>query len=379
MRQISHFLLIAILTLWALLCDAQFTSQTYPDPRIDPFNCHIVMPGPVCDPGDILLPDERRDLANRISQLLSSTSTIHNTASACQPHPGKNLEILVAVIDKIGTIPIAPVDIEKFANSLKSRYQNYQDISACDTTVLIVNSRSDRQVFTVAGRDARLTKEVLKSAFEQNIAHFKAHRFAMGLEGMVVYIASAYSQAHSGQTLLPEGLEPRVMTISPPLVANGVRQTTDEHVSIDSSSPIPSPPEASVEGSNGSPAVGISGTETMEDEESEKLWVDIMKQAVARCGNNQDRVGKYVQAVVEEAMALSLRLIKDKRYNSIEESIVANTNDVEVRNAAWTKARSEFIEDIYRKNLLTIRSGAPERCPLRADNFRFVSKYWNAH
>lgn len=73
----------------------------------------------------------------------------------------------------------------------------------------------------------------------------------------------------------------RVMTISPPLVANGVRQTTDEHVSIDSSSPIPSPPEASVEGSNGSPAVGISGTETMEDEESEKLWVDIMKQVMS--------------------------------------------------------------------------------------------------
>lgn len=43
----------------------------------------------------------------------------------------------------------------------------------------------------------------------ENWAYLQAHRFAMGLEGMVVYIASAYSQAHSGQTLLPEGLEPR--------------------------------------------------------------------------------------------------------------------------------------------------------------------------
>ncbi|VDM38389.1 unnamed protein product [Toxocara canis] len=373
MRRLGRFLLIAILTSGSPLCNSQFTSQTYPDPRVDPINCHTSAPGPVCDPGDILLPDEKRDLADRISQLLSLTSAIPNTAPACQPYAGKNLEILVAVIEKIGTIPAVPVDIEKFASSLKSRYQNYQDVSACDITVLIVNSRSDRQVFTVAGRDARLTKDILRAAFEHNIAQFKAHRFATGLEGMVEHIASAYTQAHAGQVLLPETLKQKALTFSPPLVASGVRQTTDEVTPIESSS-LPS----SIEAKGESPIVEVPASMTTEAGESENLWIDIMKQAVARCGNNQERIGKYVQAVVEEAMALSLRLIKDERYSSIEESIATHPEDAQARNAAWTNAKSEFIDDIYRRNMLTIRSAASERCPLKT-NFRFVSKYWNLH
>jgi hypothetical protein len=51
------------------------------------------------------------------------------------------------------------MNIEKFTNQLRSKYQNYQDVSLCDPLVLIVNSRSDRQVFTVAGRDAKVNKQ----------------------------------------------------------------------------------------------------------------------------------------------------------------------------------------------------------------------------
>ncbi|VDN39708.1 unnamed protein product [Gongylonema pulchrum] len=141
----------------AVLSSAQFTSQTYPDPRVDPFSCKTPTTGPVCDPSELLTFDEKKALAGRINQLF----------------PGKSLDIIVDVIDKIGTVPTAPVDIEKFANNLKSRYQHFQDVSLCDVMVLIVNSKSDRQVFTVAGKDTKLTKEVLKAAFEQNINHFR--------------------------------------------------------------------------------------------------------------------------------------------------------------------------------------------------------------
>jgi hypothetical protein len=62
--------------------------------------------------------------------------------------------------------------------------------------VLIVNSRRDSQVYTVAGRDTKLTKPELKGAFERNIDHFKSRQFGTGLEGMIEMIISAYNNAH---------------------------------------------------------------------------------------------------------------------------------------------------------------------------------------
>ena len=62
--------------------------------------------------------------------------------------------------------------------------------------VLIVNSRSDRQVFTVAGRDAKLSRDVLQTAFQRNLVHFRSSNYAMGLEGMIENIVSAYNSAH---------------------------------------------------------------------------------------------------------------------------------------------------------------------------------------
>jgi len=85
----------------------------------------------------------------------------------------------------------------------------------CDTLVLIVNSRSDRQVFTVAGRDAKvlfnrkqdfrffstkLSQDVLQTAFHRSVGHFRLGNYAQGFEGMVEYIVSAYGSAHIVQT-----------------------------------------------------------------------------------------------------------------------------------------------------------------------------------
>lgn len=69
-------------------------------------------------------------------------------------------------------------------------------MSLCDTLVLIMNSRTDRQVFTVAGRDAKLSREVLQAAFHRNVGHFRSGNYALGLEGMIEYIVSAYGTAH---------------------------------------------------------------------------------------------------------------------------------------------------------------------------------------
>lgn len=55
----------------------------------------------------------------------------------------------------------------------------------CDTLVLIVNSKNDRQVFTVAGHDAKLSREIIQLAFQRNVEHFKAANYALGMEGMI--------------------------------------------------------------------------------------------------------------------------------------------------------------------------------------------------
>ncbi|VDN55426.1 unnamed protein product [Dracunculus medinensis] len=251
-----------------LFCELQYTSQIYPDPRFDAFSCKIVVPGPLCDPDDIINFGDKNALIDRINELVSSTTSIENSSPACKNQPNKNLQIIVAVVDKIGQISNLPVDLEKFANNLKSRYQNFQDPSYCDQLVLIVNSRSDRQVYTVAGKDTKLSKAILKAAFENSIANFRVNF------------------------------------------------------------------------------------------------------AVAQCGNNQERLSGYVRAVVENAMSISLRLLTDKRYTKIEEYI--NDKMLEDDGEAWTQAKNNFIDDIYRKYSLTIRTKAIYRCPIK--NYFFNKK-----
>jgi len=37
--------------------------------RIDPFSCRLILPGQVCDPAEILTPDERRILNEKITRV----------------------------------------------------------------------------------------------------------------------------------------------------------------------------------------------------------------------------------------------------------------------------------------------------------------------
>lgn len=131
---------------------AQFTSQTYPDPRIDPLSCRLAFPSPVCDPSAVVTDDERTQLVRKlqtvgIAPFRDEQPLVESCDRQYQEHfPGLrsparkeprgqpfhlfhlkvSLQITVAIIDKIGNIPGSPVDIEKFANNLKRRFQNFQ-------------------------------------------------------------------------------------------------------------------------------------------------------------------------------------------------------------------------------------------------------------
>lgn len=71
-----RFMTIRILVLLILLLilndgrvDGQFTPTTYPDPRTDPLGCRLLLPGQVCDPSEILLPEERRLITEKINRV----------------------------------------------------------------------------------------------------------------------------------------------------------------------------------------------------------------------------------------------------------------------------------------------------------------------
>ncbi|VDO81758.1 unnamed protein product [Haemonchus placei] len=60
--------------LLVLLCvivvaSAQYTSQTYPDPRIDPLTCRLPFASYVCDPSGVLGDDDRVRLMQKINQV----------------------------------------------------------------------------------------------------------------------------------------------------------------------------------------------------------------------------------------------------------------------------------------------------------------------
>ena len=108
------------------LSSGQFTAQTYPDPRTEPLRCKLLLPGQVCDPSDILLDEERRKLNEKIQQLMGVTAQIRNSAPGCQNSPNQQLQIIVALMEKIGSSPVEAVDIEKFTNNLRMKYLNFQ-------------------------------------------------------------------------------------------------------------------------------------------------------------------------------------------------------------------------------------------------------------
>lgn len=62
-------ILVVVLIYGFSVCYAQYTSQTYPDPRIDPLNCRMTLPGPVCDPNGIMPQNERMELADKINKV----------------------------------------------------------------------------------------------------------------------------------------------------------------------------------------------------------------------------------------------------------------------------------------------------------------------
>jgi hypothetical protein len=143
-----------------------------------------------------------------------------------------------------------------------------QDGGLCDTTVLIVSSRKDAQVYTVAGRDTKLSK----NAFQNNLAIFQRNDFAQGLDGIVSDIVHAYQLAHK-----PEIIKATTSKESPQFQRNfnGVKTNIEEQQDDDDDS--------------------------TNYEESDELWFDLFKLTTLRCGENGDprRFMRHLQDVVD--------------------------------------------------------------------------------
>lgn len=58
-----------IISLLTQITGSQLNSETYPDPRIDPFRCKILTIGPACDPSELLTFNEKETLIKRIKQV----------------------------------------------------------------------------------------------------------------------------------------------------------------------------------------------------------------------------------------------------------------------------------------------------------------------
>ncbi|VDK45693.1 unnamed protein product [Cylicostephanus goldi] len=93
------------------------------------------------------------------------------------------------------------------------------------------------------------------------------------------------------------------------------------------------------------------------------VWVSIMQQAVARCGQGTDTLAANVRAVVEEAMSISLKLISDARYNSIEEEVETHKDVIGTRERAWENAKTKFIQPLFQQYRTTILNSAQQTCP----------------
>lgn len=59
-------------------------------------------------------------------------------------------------MNKIDGPTVGQTETKQFAEEIKAKYDIFKDVNTCDTTVVIVTSKSDGQLYTVAGRDALL-------------------------------------------------------------------------------------------------------------------------------------------------------------------------------------------------------------------------------
>ncbi|KAH7721757.1 Protein F01D5.6 [Aphelenchoides avenae] len=175
----------------AFFCRLTDALYAYPDPRTEPYSCKVAFAGPVCDPSEVISSYEREALADAIRKVERITANIPNASPRCAGQSA-NLEIMVALVEKPGPL----MGIEEFAHLLRAKYLQYQASELCDTLVLIVASRTGQEVFTLAGRDALISEDLLQAAFRRNARFFRSDEYASGLEGMVEMIASAYSNAH---------------------------------------------------------------------------------------------------------------------------------------------------------------------------------------
>lgn len=84
--------------IFAVLCRLAPTLYVYPDPRVSPYSCKVTLPGPVCDPSEVLSDYERESLADAIYRVCRSAK------AAAFPSFGGQVLFLLALRPKPPTL-----------------------------------------------------------------------------------------------------------------------------------------------------------------------------------------------------------------------------------------------------------------------------------
>lgn len=102
----------------------------------------MVFPSQVCDPSEILSPEQRSQLNEKIQRLQQITANIRNTSPPCVGSQQSNIYIMIALMERLGTLPFESADVQKFTNLLRSKYQNYPDVGVHLIFIWVLHSSS---------------------------------------------------------------------------------------------------------------------------------------------------------------------------------------------------------------------------------------------
>uniref|UniRef100_A0A914VIQ0 TPM domain-containing protein n=1 Tax=Plectus sambesii TaxID=2011161 RepID=A0A914VIQ0_9BILA len=176
----------------------------YPDPRTDFAKCGQSIPGLLCDPDGLLTSQERTALSLQAADIGQNSKKIINISPMCQNGTPDGLLFFFVLMNKIDANgeAVQRADAKRFSYEIKAKYGLINDANACDTTILIMCSVKDGQLYMVAGRDTLLTGDILDKAFDQTRFRFTAGNVFGGLNDLLPLLAASYGIAHSGQLLM---------------------------------------------------------------------------------------------------------------------------------------------------------------------------------
>uniref|UniRef100_A0A914VI82 TPM domain-containing protein n=1 Tax=Plectus sambesii TaxID=2011161 RepID=A0A914VI82_9BILA len=390
-----------------------WTTKDYPDPRIDFAKCGSNSPGFLCDPDGLLREEDRIALKGHVEDVERQSKKVFNKSQFCSTGAPDGLQFFIVLMNKMDGSTVGQTETKLFAQEIKAKYDIFKDVNTCDTTVVIVSSKNDGQLYTVAGRDAQLPGSDLENAFNQNTDHFAKGNFAAGLKNMITQLEAAYEVAHTS-TLVSNNKDST--TNSTVEGANGT-QKDDDNVTDSNSTATngeangssnvadnltttnnasltngESPNSAAEEDHSASPLQVVTSSGNNENEalptlvplpddtgnlsnnanaalpgssannltltaDNKSLWLNIVQITGIRCGtqNDPDAFMRNVRLVVEEIRDLSAQLERDDQYKNILKMVLKSKGDPDGDTKAWNVGGRPFIEPL-RQSLINQES-----------------------